>query len=57
VILGTAPAFRRGRPGSRPERTRWLVGVAALALVVSAALVTGAGSAATSGITSFLARP
>lgn len=58
IVLGTAPAFRRGRTGRRAQtRTRWLVGTAVLALVVSAALVTGAGPAAATGITSFLARP
>ena len=58
VVLGTAPAFRSDRPPTRPEvRARWLVGVAALALVGSAALVVGAGPAATREITSFLVRP
>lgn len=58
VVLGTAPAFRRGHLRTGPEvRARWLIGVVVLALVVSAALVIGAGPAATRGINSFLARP
>lgn len=58
VVLGTAPAFRRGGRGTGPPvRTRWLAGVAALALVASAAVVTGTGPVATSEITSFWARP